>query len=215
MRAVESNNQKSKGGCSNLIALGGLIIAALTFYFTFFRKTDETKAVSSIPLTEVSSGRTLEKSDSKSFQSRPTDKPVEISESDLYRSETPKSKVNDMTKVGNLVFQLKESRQYGQIVRLIFMVESEDKDVDLRIYGANNSRIIDAATGKEFHPSIITIADKSGIQPQKILIEGHPIKLIIDFEKINTTIETISKLEILINQGIGDMKVEFRDIVVN
>lgn len=127
---------------------------------------------------------------------------------------TPKQTPITTLKKDKLFFELIECKQTGQTVRLEFKVRSEEEDIDLRIYGAAHSRILDAETGKEFNPSNITIADKSGIQPQKTLIEGYPVKLVIEFEKINTPMTNISKLEMLINQGKSDMKVEFRNIPV-
>ena len=117
-----------------------------------------------------------------------------------------------------LYFELVECKQNGQTVRIEFQVKSENEDVDLTVYGETYSRIIDGSSGKEFNPEDITIADKSGNVgwggAMKTLVAGYPVKMIIEFGKVTPAIKIISKLEMLINQGSDDVKIEFRNIPV-
>lgn len=118
--------------------------------------------------------------------------------------------ISKVTK-GEVTFELLECKQSGQNIRFQFQVRSDNKDVELGIYGGGYTRIIDGASGNEFNPESITIADKAN---NKTLIAGYPVKLIIEFNNVNIPISNIAILEMLINRGSTDEKVEFRNIKV-
>lgn len=114
--------------------------------------------------------------------------------------------ISKVTK-GEVTFELFECKQSGQNIRFQFQVRSDNKDVDLSVYGGGYSRIIDGVTGNEFNPQSVKIADK---EEQKTLIAGYPVKLIIEFNNVNIPISIISKLEMATNVG----PIEFRNIKV-
>jgi hypothetical protein len=72
--------------------------------------------------------------------------------------------------------------------------------------------------GKEFNTESITIADKTNNSAyggaNKTIVAGYPVKMTIEFGKVTTPVSILSKCELMINYGIGDVTIEFRNIPV-
>ncbi len=135
--------------------------------------------------------------------------------------ETPQQINSSTAKSGNLTFNLVGCNQTEQFISCHCKVKSEDRDVDLSIFGKDKTRIIDGNSGKEFNPISIKIGGKTGggayYGTKKTIVEGYPVDILIEFGDVTFPVENISKLEMTINQahtGTGSNKVEFRNILI-
>lgn len=151
---------------------------------------------------------------------------VQINNGDVREAEpsikAPKLTAITKAKSGELTFNYNKCKQFGDIVTCTCTVESEDRDVDLSIYGKDNTRILDGKSGKEFYPSIIKIGGKTGggayYGTKKTIVQGYSTEIIFEFQNVNVPIDVISKLQMTINRahtGTGTNNVEFRNISMN
>ena len=142
---------------------------------------------------------------------------------EIERSRISKEKSNQpipitSVKKGSFGFELLRCEQIGQTIRMEFLIKNNGPDLDLTVWGNSYSRIIEGRLGKEFNPESITISDKINNAgyggARKTILQGYPVKMMVEFGKVSTPISILAKCELLINYGQGDMPIEFRNIPV-
>jgi hypothetical protein len=100
-------------------------------------------------------------------------------------------------KHNNLTFEIVSCQQSGRSMECILNIVSTEVDADLWLY-FNNTRIIDANGGHEFHVQEMKLADASSTNYRvgKTLISDVPIVGILRFNDISRQITSIAKMQI-------------------
>lgn len=108
---------------------------------------------------------------------------------------------------------LKGCHVSGRYMECKLELNSESTDTELHLY-ANQSRIMDTQTSKEFSPVNLKLADAYGIDNvQKTLIANEPVEVTLNFDVGPTNIQTISILEVHFwSQSTGGFTADFRGI---
>jgi hypothetical protein len=117
----------------------------------------------------------------------------------------------------DLVFDLLGCKQNGRMIDCNLKVTNNGRsDLELHIYGGDNTRIFSAANGVEYNPIALKLAENADDgEVVKSIVAGSSVGASVTFGNVTEVLSKISKIEIRSHaSGSGYFNAEFRNIAV-